>query len=165
MLFYWASLPYGRRAGGPGGSGGLPHPVPYPTGIFRALWDGGKGVTAGGWRPLDSEHRLSMAKEWQESQGCSLRSDFSRTGKSRLFSGLPGCCPGGGGAEPAWRARSGRAGNGRMARHEHLERINTSPQQGLGRGKNKAGEGKPGQNKMVLVGKGIPASRQGGRNG
>lgn len=115
--------------------------------------------------PLSSEHRLSVAKEWQQSQGCSLRSGFFRTGKSLLFPGFPGCCPRGDGTEPAWRTPSGRAGNSRMARQEHLEGINTSPQQELGRGENKAGEGKPGQNKMVLVGKGIPAPRRGGRNG
>jgi len=47
----------------------------------------------------------------------------------------------------------GAAGGGRMARHEHLERINAYPQQELVRKKNKAGEEKPEQEQNGASGK------------
>lgn len=103
---------------------------------------------------------------WQ-SKG-SLRSDFFRTGKSCLFSGLPGRCPERDGADPAWRTRSRRAGNSRMARHEHLERINTSPSKSLEGERTKQAREKQGRTKWCwwekafqLLGKGAGMAEQG----
>lgn len=67
--------------------------------------------------------------------------------------GPQGAAPRGGEAVCLGKAEQELHRNGRMAKHEHLERINAYPQQELVRRKNKAVEEKPGQEQNGASGK------------
>lgn len=133
-----------------------------------ALWDGGQGVrvsppVAGAPSVLNTDYpwQRDGSKAEAAASGLIFFQDWEELPDFRAPRMLPrgrwsrACLE-----NMKWESKEWQDGE-----TQHLERINTSPQQELGRGKNKAGEGKPGQNKMVLVGKGIPAAQQGARNG